>query len=109
MSGEWSQGDMERIDCGAEVVTKLYCGEKIRFVNDQESSYLHESEESTLMDILSGHFLTSSYLMFIIHYSHRFRKISLVCNNTWNDEKGKVGLIFRSSGAPKDAAKSSQC
>lgn len=51
MWGEWSQGDMERIDCGAEVVTKLYCGEKIRFVNDQESSYLHESEESTLMDI----------------------------------------------------------
>lgn len=50
MWGEWSQGDMERIDCGTEVVTKLCCGEKIRFVNDQESSYLHESEESTLMD-----------------------------------------------------------
>lgn len=67
MWGEWSQGDMERIDCGAEVVTKLYCEEKIRFVNDQESSYLHESEESTLMDISSGHLLTSSRLRFIIH------------------------------------------
>lgn len=53
------------------------------------------------MDILSGHFLTSSRLMFIVHWSHRFLKISLVSNNTRNNEKRKVGLTFERVEHPK--------
>ena len=76
-----------------KVVTNLYGEKKNRFVNDQESCYLHKSEESTVIT-LCGHFLTSSRLMFIIHWSHCYLKISLVSNNVWKDEKGKMGLIF---------------